>query len=117
MEFNNNMTGNNIEGSQSYAFGQIHQEEYGQNNGSDSFEIHNQFCMTETQVNKLYFAIFAQSKWILAAGSPSKNKTRTRRRIREYQYTARTVLPSTKSVHALLKLKLLPVWTYEWPYE
>ena len=57
MEFNNNMTGNNIEGDQRYAFGQVHQEEYGQNNGSDSFEIHNQFCMTETQVNRLYFVI------------------------------------------------------------
>ena len=49
MEFNNNMTGNNIEGGQSYAFGQIHQEEYGQNNGSG----YNQFCMTETQVNRV----------------------------------------------------------------
>ena len=51
------MTGNNIEGGQSYAFGQIHQEEYGQNNGSDSFEIHNQFCMTETQVNRVNLII------------------------------------------------------------
>ena len=47
------MTGNNIGGDQRYAFGQVHQEEYGQNNGSDSFEIHNQFCMTETQVNRV----------------------------------------------------------------
>lgn len=52
MEFNNNMTGNNIEG-QSYAFGQIHQEEYGRNNGSS----YNQFCMTETQVKRIYFII------------------------------------------------------------
>ena len=47
------MTGNNIEGGQSYAFGQIHQEEYGQNNGSG----YNQFCMTETQVNRVNLII------------------------------------------------------------
>ncbi len=51
MEFNNNMTGNNMEGGQSYAFGQIHQEEYGQNSESG----YNQFCMTETQVNRVNF--------------------------------------------------------------
>ena len=51
MEFNNNMTGNNMEGGQSYAFGQIHQEEYGQNSESS----YNQFCMTETQVNRVNF--------------------------------------------------------------
>ena len=51
MEFNNNMTGNNMEGGQSYAFGQIHQEEYGQN-GEPGY---NQFCMTETQVNRVNF--------------------------------------------------------------
>ena len=47
------MTGNNMEGGQSYAFGQIHQEEYGQNNGSG----YNQFCMTETQVNTVNLII------------------------------------------------------------
>lgn len=53
MEFNNNMTGNNIGGDQRYAFGQIHQEEYCQNNGSG----YNQFCMTETQVNRVNLII------------------------------------------------------------
>ena len=50
MEFNNNLTGNNMEAGQSYAFGQIHTEEYGQN-GDPSY---NQFCMTETQVKQKF---------------------------------------------------------------
>ena len=46
MEFNNNMTGNITGAGQSFDFGQINSEEYGQNAGPS----YNEFCMTDSQV-------------------------------------------------------------------